>query len=149
MLLTAASESRRARAVHLLALTRTLPRSPASGALARREVRRVGASLAADRVGELELVVTELVTNALVHGQGALRLELRLTPFGVAGHVLDDGPGFAYEPHVPALEEPGGRGLRIVDALTTRWGVEPGRSLVWFEVDVAAGPAPAAGDARP
>ena len=81
MLLTAATDTRRARAVHLLALTRALPRSPASVALARREVRRVGASLAADRVGELELVVTELVTNALVHGQGALRLELQAHAF--------------------------------------------------------------------
>jgi anti-sigma regulatory factor (Ser/Thr protein kinase) len=121
-------------------------------ALARRELRRLGASLATDRLGDLELVVTELVTNALVHGRGAVRLELALTPFGVGGHVLDDGPGFAYEPHASAPEEPDGRGLRIVDALTTRWGVEPGRALVWFEVDVAAGPAPSrvsAGDARP
>ena len=135
MLITAATDTRRARAVHLLALTRALPRSPASVALARRELRRLGASLATDRLGDLELVVTELVTHALVHGRGVVRLDLALTPFGVAGHVLDDGPGFAYEPHVPAPEEPDGRGLRIVDALTTRWGVEPGRSLVWFELE--------------
>jgi hypothetical protein len=47
-------------------------------------------------------------------------------------------------PHVRqySLDAPTGRGLRIVDSLATRWGVEPGDAgegkTVWFEVDTGA-----------
>jgi hypothetical protein len=49
--------------------------------------------------------------------------------------VVDDGGGFAYRPEpARAARAGGGRGLRIVDALSRTWGVQADRSLIWFEL---------------
>jgi hypothetical protein len=111
-------------------LTVELPRDPGAVALGRRRLRLLDGELPAGRLGELQLVVTELVTNALVHGAGAIRLDVQVTLGGVHGEVVDEGGGFT--------SDRCGRGLRIVDALATDWGVEDGRSRVWFELQ--AGP---------
>jgi len=81
---------------------------------------------------DLYVVVSELVTNGVVHGQGAIRLRLQVDAGNVWGEVIDAGGGFEH-----ALREPGpvatsGRGLLIVDRLTTRWGVHEGTTHVWF-----------------
>lgn len=83
------------------------------------------------------LLVSELVTNAIVHGTPPLRLVAFPVQSGVRVEVHDSNPA-----SMPALrgaqsEHPGGRGLRIVEALADRWGSEElaeGKS-VWFEVD--------------
>jgi hypothetical protein len=50
--------------------------------------------------------------------------------------VTDHGPGFArVAEHRPGPEDPGGRGLSLVDALADRWGSADGGTRVWFEVD--------------
>jgi anti-sigma regulatory factor (Ser/Thr protein kinase) len=87
------------------------------------------------------LCVSELATNALVHGVPPGRgFLLRLVPYdedgGVRVEVHDSGDG------VPALprqdvQEPGegGRGLLLVSELADKWGVEarhPGK-IVWCE----------------
>ena len=86
-----------------------------------------------------ELLVSELVTNAIRHGQpehdGCVLLEARVT--GDHGHVevCDDGGGG--EPVVRPLDhsEPGGHGLRIVDQLAADWGTRrDGMRCVWFQV---------------
>jgi anti-sigma regulatory factor (Ser/Thr protein kinase) len=51
-----------------------LPRAPAAVQFARSELRRFERELSTARLGDLQLVVTELVTNAVVHGRGAIRL---------------------------------------------------------------------------
>lgn len=75
-------------------------------------------------IGDLEVVVSELLTNAVVHGRTASVATCRLlVPGYVEIAVNDDGPG---EPHLgdPDDRRESGRGLRIVEALSASWGVE-------------------------
>ncbi len=82
------------------------------------------------------LLVSELVTNALLHANTPLRLELRLDDATVRIDVLDES---ALAPTLRRLEPEaeGGRGLVFVKALSDRWGWSPTRTgkRVWFELD--------------
>jgi anti-sigma regulatory factor (Ser/Thr protein kinase) len=112
-----------------------LPRDPSAAALARRELRRRFAGGLPDPIlDDLYLVVSELVTNAVVHGQGAIRLRLHVDAGEVWGEVIDAGGGFEYALREAGPTAPSGRGLLIVDRLTTRWGVHEGTTHVWFEM---------------
>jgi anti-sigma regulatory factor (Ser/Thr protein kinase) len=89
--------------------------------------------------------VSELVTNAIRHGQtptgGDITLTLCVTGRCVHGEVCDHGDGIPRQ--VCAGDDgEGGRGLFLVAAYTTDWGVSPlssGGKRVWF--DICAGPA--------
>ena len=116
--------------------THLLPPRAASVVLARRAVEAL--PLGAGRTGDVKLIVSELVTNSIEHGQlGALdRIELRaLVDQRGALHmeVRDPGPG----PR-PGAEH--GMGWRILDRMADRWGIDrsDGLARVWFELD--AGP---------
>lgn len=97
-----------------------------------------------DTVDRVELVVSELVTNAVRYGPGeTISLRLVAMPGGaVTGEVVDQGDGHVAigERYVTTdglgdeLAE-GGRGLLIVDRLASDWGVEPGSTHVWFRFD--------------
>ena len=88
---------------------------------------------------DLRLLVTEVVTNAVVHGaqvQGPV-LHLAVSKRCVRVEVCDRGSGFELPPLAPreALGA-GGYGLMFVDRLTTRWGISGNDgTCVWFEVD--------------
>jgi serine/threonine-protein kinase RsbW len=88
---------------------------------------------------DLELVVSELVTNAVRHGRKGGEILLAATPKQdfVCVQVTDDGPGFVPRPGAMASAENGGFGLFLVEQLTRRWGVtrEQSRTRVWFEFD--------------
>ncbi|MFI8947150.1 ATP-binding protein [Streptomyces sp. NPDC053750] len=98
-----------------------------------------------ERADDVVLCVSELATNALVHGVPPGRgFLLRLLPCGdgVRVEVHDSGDGV---PAVP-LEcgrgpREGGRGLLLVSELADKWGVgERGLGkIVWCEVGVAEG----------
>ncbi len=77
-----------------------------------------------------QLVVSELVTNAVVHGRGELALRLELAPRLLHIAVRDDGPSLLREVRDPAE---GGRGLLIVDRLCAAMGVhiDPPGKRVW------------------
>jgi anti-sigma regulatory factor (Ser/Thr protein kinase) len=81
------------------------------------QARRAG--LAERRIADVEIAVTELATNTLVHGGGAGVLRLWPTPGGLVGEVEDHGrltdPLAGRLP--PADDSPGGRGLLIVNHL--------------------------------
>ena len=83
------------------------------------------------------LLASEIVTNAIRHsGKGEedrLVLAARLTPDFARIEVRDPGPGF--DPDVRHRAE--GFGLRMLDALAARWGVDrtDRGTRVWFEVD--------------
>jgi len=99
-----------------------LPRDPSAGAVARRELRRRFAGVLPERVlDDLRLVVSELVTNAVLHGDGAIRLRLRVDAGAVWGEVIDAGSGFEHELREVGPSATSGRGLLIVDQLTARW----------------------------
>jgi anti-sigma regulatory factor (Ser/Thr protein kinase) len=81
-----------------LALDLSLPRLKTAGCLARRAIReRFADGLGCERTDELSLVVTELVSNAVVHGQGAIKLAVRVDGDRVQGEVIDEGGGFEHE----------------------------------------------------
>jgi anti-sigma regulatory factor (Ser/Thr protein kinase) len=84
------------------------------------------------------LLVSELVTNAILHGRAPLELRAHSARSGLRVEVADHNPN---RPPVlnthEDLTEPGGRGLQLVDTLADRWGwSENGDGkVVWFELD--------------
>jgi anti-anti-sigma regulatory factor/anti-sigma regulatory factor (Ser/Thr protein kinase) len=106
---------------------RYLP-TPGTAGTARRLVNQVCRSWGLSRlVPVAELVVTELVSNAIRHaGTG---IELVITRGGRHLHlaVRDYAPEPARLVGSSGVDEPGGRGLLIVEAFTTSWGCTPTR----------------------
>ncbi|MDH2424425.1 ATP-binding protein [Sphaerisporangium sp. TRM90804] len=89
------------------------------------------------------LAVSELVTNALIHGAGAPVLRLSCQERGVRLEVADS------RPELPRPREPdadGGWGLHVIDQLATCWGISPqrGGKVVWCEFAAPPAPAPPA-----
>ncbi|MET9870118.1 SpoIIE family protein phosphatase [Streptomyces sp. NPDC006386] len=85
------------------------------------------------------LVVSELVTNALVHTQGPVRVDLTLAADRLRVTVSDSSPRSPAKPVVVDWESTGGRGLFLVEALSTAWGSVPvgGGKQVWSEIVVS------------
>ncbi|MER5792617.1 SpoIIE family protein phosphatase [Streptomyces sp. NPDC001980] len=71
------------------------------------------------------LVVSELVTNALVHTQGPVRLELVLRGDRVRVCVSDSSPRAPAKPVIVDWESTGGRGLLLVEAMSESFGTVP------------------------
>ncbi|MGC4977522.1 SpoIIE family protein phosphatase [Streptomyces sp. DT199] len=100
-----------------------------------RTLRSWGIAAEADTV---LLVVSELVTNALVHTQGAVRVELTLAADRLRVTVSDSSPRAPAKPVVVDWESTGGRGLFLVEATSAAWGSVPvgGGKQVWSEIVV-------------
>ena len=108
---------------------------------ARRSLERLRDSLPPEKLEDTRLVVSELVTNSVLHAglSPDERISLAVVASGgsVRGRVCDPGPGF-YVPSRPRprLDLRGGWGLPIVERISDRWGVERDRRVcVWFEID--------------
>ncbi len=108
---------------------------------ARRALERLRDSLPPEKLENIRLVVSELVTNSILHAglspNDQISLTVTASAGSVRGRVCDPGPGF----YVPSKPRPrpdlrGGWGLPIVERISDRWGVEKGRRVcVWFEID--------------
>jgi anti-sigma regulatory factor (Ser/Thr protein kinase) len=118
-----------------------LPCNKDAPARARQAVRDLAEDdLAADDRWRAELIVTELVSNAVRHGPGGpVLLNLDTGGRGVRGQVADPGSGIRKHKLMRrrAVDE-GGRGLFLVDALSDGWGLSEDHSRVWFEVSARA-----------
>jgi anti-sigma regulatory factor (Ser/Thr protein kinase) len=106
--------------------------------MARRFMReRIGDKLDDDRLMTAELLTSEVVTNVVLHARTPCRLELaRLGDGAVRVAVTDHAGGEPAAEHAEPTATRG-RGLALVDALATRWGVlpaEPAGKTVWFEI---------------
>ena len=113
-----------------------LPRSEAAPAIARgRVVERFAGELDGQELANARLLTSELVTNALVHGRGAIELSAALDEDRLLVEVTDDGGGFERIMREHDFDAVGGHGLNIVDALASRWGIHEGNSHVWFELE--------------
>jgi anti-sigma regulatory factor (Ser/Thr protein kinase) len=94
--------------------------------------------LDADTLACAELVVSELVTNAIRYGPGKpiyLRLTTDEASARVVGEVQDQGDGVVAIRQQDVDPPAGGLGLTIVEQLTSAWGVYPGSTHVWFRFD--------------
>ncbi|MFI2433432.1 SpoIIE family protein phosphatase [Streptomyces sp. NPDC018693] len=82
------------------------------------------------------LVVSELVTNALVHTDGKVRLDLTLIHDRLRVAVTDASPRTPVKPTNLGWEATGGRGILLVEAMSEAWGTLPvsGGKQVWCEV---------------
>ncbi|MEE1759474.1 SpoIIE family protein phosphatase [Streptomyces sp. SP17KL33] len=118
----------------------TLPREPRSVGRAREYAR--GRLLAWDLeplVDTAELLVSELVTNALRYGEGEIRLRLLLDRTLVC-EVWDAGLVQPRRRRARDTDE-GGRGLQLVGLLSAAWGSRrtPRGKTVWFELPLPGG----------
>jgi anti-sigma regulatory factor (Ser/Thr protein kinase) len=115
----------------------TVWRVPEAVRHARRFTRR---ALRAWGVGDepdaILLIVSELVTNALVHTDGQVRLDLTLINDRMRVAVADSSPRSPVKPTSIGWEATGGRGILLVEALSATWGTVPvsGGKQVWAEL---------------
>jgi anti-sigma regulatory factor (Ser/Thr protein kinase) len=113
-----------------------LPRARVAPGEARRALRDLCAHhVEADLLVDAELLVSELVTNALRHGQGDISLCAWVDDDRLVVEVIDEGSGFEHELRRHDFEQVGGWGLDIVDDISSRWGVHEGTTHVWFELE--------------
>jgi anti-sigma regulatory factor (Ser/Thr protein kinase) len=122
--------------------TRSFEHAPASAGAARRfaaEILAAGAEPAA--LEAIELMVSELATNCIRHTDSGFDLTIVRDPDRILVEATDRGAG---EPRQrsPKPTEATGRGLQIVDMLSTDWGYHRspnGGKTVWFTLDLSAG----------
>lgn len=123
-----------------------LPAEPASVARARQHLvdalKDWGETAAVEVV---ELLVSELVTNAVLHAGSPVELVVRRQPGRVRVEVGDDS---SMAPHRRDSDEEAtiGRGVDMVEMLAEQWGVETDVAegkVVWFEVSASASVEPA------
>ncbi|MEW9527554.1 ATP-binding protein [Microbispora sp. NPDC049125] len=116
-----------------------LPPNGRSAATARRLTRaRLTAWGMEDRLDVAELLVSELVTNALEHARGPIRLTLSAIE-GLLRCEVEDSETALPRLHDADDDEEGGRGLRLLDVLACCWGGirTPDGKVVWFELPAA------------
>ncbi|MFF8404271.1 SpoIIE family protein phosphatase [Streptomyces sp. NPDC014846] len=82
------------------------------------------------------LVVSELVTNALVHTGGPVRLDMSLVNHRLRLAVADSSPRSPMKPASIGWEATGGRGILLVEAVSAAWGTIPvsGGKQVWADL---------------
>ena len=112
---------------------KTFPLSIDAARSARRWLRATGV-VPPDLADEVDLVVSELVSNSVVHSglsePDVVLVRVASVGAGVTGEVVDGGRGMGHEPR-------GGEramGLRIVDGTVSRWGHTDHPTRVWFEL---------------
>ena len=116
-----------------------LDAGPAAPAAARLFVSGCLGGAPEDAVANAQLVVSELVTNSILHAGTVMRIGVRQA--GSVVHLeVGDQDGGRPEPKQYSPDAGTGRGLRLVEALAVAWGVDagPDGKTVW--ADVALGP---------
>jgi anti-sigma regulatory factor (Ser/Thr protein kinase) len=121
---------------------RSLAPERGAGAAARRALDGFRGELEEDVIERSALVVTEVVTNSVMHARltaaQPIDLNIQLSPRCLRIEVPDEGTR-SFDPAITRLDagQDSGRGLWMIDQLTDRWGVEFTRSThVWCEFDL-------------
>jgi len=92
------------------------------------------------RLDDLRLLTSELVSNSVRHGASVpehpIRVRVSVMDTKVRVSVVDSGPGFERSPQPAKPGVDGGWGLFLVERLADRWGTDgDGATTVWFELD--------------
>jgi serine/threonine-protein kinase RsbW len=118
-----------------------LPLSTSAARVARDHARDFLADrLDPHRTAEFLLMVSEIVSNAVRHGQpeadGLIGLRLDTEPGVVRAVVTDAAPEFTFERDTFEKANLDHTGLLTVDGLANRWGLSlDGKKAVWVEID--------------
>ncbi|MDH6145392.1 anti-sigma regulatory factor (Ser/Thr protein kinase) [Kitasatospora sp. GP30] len=110
-------------------------------------VRRWELPLTEEALRDVELLASEVITNAVVHTAQTCQVSVRWTGMRLRVEVADTSAELP-EAVGSEAEATSGRGLFLVDALATAWGMESletGGKRTWFEVSSSA----VASDSRP
>ena len=123
-----------------------LPPATRSAPRARKRLRTVMGAWADEATrDEAELLLTELIANGVRHAQSTMQIHLTVEHNRLRAEVRDDSP---LAPQLREADEHGGRGMLLLNALASSWGVlgHPGAGkTVWFELaDSALLPPPGA-----
>jgi anti-sigma regulatory factor (Ser/Thr protein kinase) len=108
---------------------------------ARHALDRLANFLPSEKLEDVRLVVSELVTNSILHAglssSDQISLKVTVSDRAVRGSVCDSGPGFRIRSKLgPRPDMSGGWGLPIVETISDRWGVERNSHVcVWFAID--------------
>jgi len=114
--------------------------------LLRQELAALGAAdldnsgfVAPDLVDAAGLLVSELVTNAVMHARTDVTLHVTVRR-GVLRIEVTDGSPVVPTPRRASGLAGTGRGLQLVDRLSDRWGVDKARKgkTIWFELTPTA-----------
>jgi anti-sigma regulatory factor (Ser/Thr protein kinase) len=88
-------------------------------------------------IGDVVLLASELITNAMIHTVGAVGVRAwRSADAEWRVEVSDESRARLRVPTMPQVSSVSGRGLSIVDAISTRWGSvnTAGGKRTWFEI---------------
>ena len=93
-----------------------------------------------DKLDDLRLLVSELVTNSVRHAglekDDWVRVRLFMGKHMVRAEITDPGQGFEM-PAEPELLAESGWGIYLLERLADRWGIDrEADTCVWFELDV-------------
>jgi anti-sigma regulatory factor (Ser/Thr protein kinase) len=90
-----------------------------------------------ERCGVVELLTSEVVTNAIIHAEGPAVLTLAISSDHIRVAVEDCSPAECPSARPPGEE--GGFGMQLLHALATGWGFATSDTtkVVWFEMDAA------------
>jgi anti-sigma regulatory factor (Ser/Thr protein kinase) len=113
----------------------SLPRSLDAARLARAVLGQWLPDITREELEDAQLLTSELVTNAVVHGRGEILLRAELDEDRLLIEVIDEGHGFERTIRQRDFESVGGHGLGIVDTVASRWGIHEGTTHVWFELE--------------
>jgi len=121
-------------------LERELAVTPEAAAEARHALDDLTGELSPNRLRDVRLLVSELVTNAVRHAEldedDMIGLVIELADHALRVEVRDPGGGFVPSAPSPDPVRPSGWGLYLVAELADRWGVDSDdATLVWFELD--------------
>jgi anti-sigma regulatory factor (Ser/Thr protein kinase) len=114
-----------------------LPKAVVSAAMARHALDRLASEVDWRRLEDAQLLVSELIANAVEHveQEGVIELRVDNDAERLRVEVLDPGPGFTPDPKRPGELAESGWGLHFVSRIADRWAAETGgRGRVWFEL---------------
>lgn len=123
----------------VLSESRSFPQDPATPRAARRFLDEILERWECQpAIDTLHLVLSEVVSNAVMHARSAPEIAVRLLDGFLRVEVADQSDDLP-QPREAEESDVSGRGLRILDSEAARWGADPragGGKVVWFDVPV-------------